>query len=507
MFRILGVVLCLVCLGQVEVGAEDGASSQSKADDATDPWLLTKADMQYAGAFKLPAGKAGKGKNCTFAFSPGPIAYDAKRDSFFVAGHNYMRGVAEISNPGLTETTELTELTRARYRQDFRNLIDQTSSGNPEKLNVIGGLYVEKDDLLFTAYNYYDAPAKVQDVFAVLRGAGDLADAKIDGFYQTGYGAHSAGWVSPIPTEFQDALKGTHIMAGGQSQSIASRYPLRPTAFSFNGSDVFGNKDFQGPLKVTPLIDGSLKYPLPEAMWNKALDEAHYAIIVPGTRTYIAFGFRGGMFSKIGYKIRTDDGRLAGGYAAQDDDDHYLYYWMYKVDDMIRAAKGEVKPHQVIPYEHGMLPLPFMQPDKGGRLGGGSWDPKTRTVYLTLKGVDRASRYTVLPVVVGMKFERYAGKDTTAPYGAMTKPNNGKKVSGQAVIEAHAIDNVDAGDDLRVQFTVDGKDYGPPATEFPYRTEWDTTTFQNGPHKLSAVATDKAQNSRQLDTITVTIEN
>ena len=29
---------------------------------------------------------------------------------------------------------------------------------------------------------------------------------------------------------------------------------------------------------------------------NRALDEAHYAIIIPGTKTYIAFGHRGGMF-------------------------------------------------------------------------------------------------------------------------------------------------------------------------------------------------------------------
>ena len=89
----------------------------------------------------------------------------------------------------------------------------------------------------------------------------------------------------------------------------------------------------------------------------------------------------------------------------------------------------------------------------------------------------------------------------------MTEPNNGKEVSGTRVIEAHAIDNVDRENDLKVQFTVNGKNHGQPATRFPFRTSWDTTKFANGPYKLSGVATDRAGNKRQLNTVTVTIGN
>jgi len=501
MNRLLCGVLCAVCVGLMTT-ASRGADTKQDGD-----WLLTKADIKYAGAFRLPKGRGGKGRNCHFAYSPGAIAYDIHRNSFYVAGHGYFKGVAEVSNPGLMNTTDVSKLPRAKYVQNFRKLLANLPSGNPDNLNVLGGAYVEKGELLFTAYEFYDADGNVKDVFGVLRGTSDMSKAALVGFYETGHGAHTAGWVSPIPPEYQTALKGTHIMGCGQSQSIAGRYPHRPTAFSFKGSDVFGNKDIQDPLKVTTLIDGNLRHQLPAAMWNKALDEAHYAIIIPGTKTYIAFGHRGGMFSKIGYKITTDDGRLTGGYAAQDDDDHYMYYWMYNVDDMARAASGKVSPYKVYPYEHGMLPLPFVSPDNAGSVGGGTWDPKTKTVYLTLKGRDRASRYSVLPVVVGVRFERFDGKDTVAPYGAMTEPNNGKEVSGTTVIEAHAIDNVDAENDLQVQFTVNGKDYGEPATKFPFRTSWDTTKFANGPYKVSAVATDRAGNKRQLNTVTVTIGN
>ena len=507
MSRLFCGIVYAVCVGLMTPASGGEADPADKGTKKNGDWLLTKADVQYAGAFKLPKGKGGKDRNAHFAYSPGVIAYDTDRDSFYVAGHGYLDAMAEVSNPGLTDSTDRSKLARAKYVQNFRRLIGKMPSGNPDNLNVLGGAYVEKGDLLFTAYEYYDADGNVKDVFGVLRGTANMSQAKLLGFYETGHGAHSAGWISPIPAEYQAALKGTHLIAGGQSQSIAGRYPHRPTAFSFQGSDVFGNKNIQDPLKVTALIDGSLRHQLPAAMWNKALDEAHYAIIVPETKTYIAFGHRGGMFCKIGYKITTDDGRHTGGYAAQDDDDHYMYYWMYNVDDLARAAAGKVSPYKVYPYEYGMLALPFVSPNNGSSVGGGTWDPKTKTVYLTLKGRDRVSRYSVLPIVVGVRFERFDGKDTIAPYGAMTEPNHGRKVSGTTVIEAHAVDNVDKENDLQVQFTVNGKDYGKPATKFPFRTSWDTTKLANGQHKVSAVATDKAGNKRQLNTVTVTVDN
>jgi hypothetical protein len=514
MRRLSCAVLCAACVGMVtmvscaDAGSARGASAvRNPGAEKNGDRLLTTADIGFAGAFKLPKGSSGKGKHCNFAYATGAIAYDSDRNSFYVSGHRYLKGVAEISNPGLVNTTDMSMLPRAAYVQSFRQLMNHMPSGNPDKLGEVGGAYVEKGELLFTAYEFYDADCSAREVFGVLKGTADMGKATIVGFYETGHGAHTAGWVSPVPPEHQSALKGTHIMASGQSQSIAGRYPLRPTAFSFKGSDVFGNENIQDPLKVTRLIDGNLQNTLPGEMWNHSLDEASYGIIVPGTKTYIAFGHRGGMFCKIGYKITTDDGRHTGGYAAQDDDDHYMYYWMYNVDDMTRAARGEISPYKVYPYEHGMLPLPFLSPNNSGSIGGGTWDPKTKTVYLTLMGRERASRYTVLPIVVAVRFENLAGEDTTAPYGVMTEPNNGKKVSGTRVIEAHAVDNVDKNNALTVQFTVNGEDHGEPATKFPFRTSWDTTKLANGQYKISAVATDKAGNERRLNTVTVTVGN
>ncbi|MFC1582230.1 Ig-like domain-containing protein [Planctomycetota bacterium] len=466
-------------------------------------WMLTKADMKYVGGFRLPKGSAGKGKNDHFAFSPGVIAYDTQRNSFFAAGHGYAKAIAEISYPGLTDSVDISKFPRAVYIQNFRNLLDGLPSGNPDKVGVIGGLYAEKGAILFTAFQYYDAPAKVRDAFGVVKDSGKLASSALDGYFETGYGAHTAGWVTAIPEEYRESLKGTHIIGAGKSQPIASRWPLRPTAFSFTWPK---DNIFKDPLPVNRLMDGSLKDQLPKEMWQNALDSANYGIIIPGTRTYICFGNRGGMHSKIGYKITTDDGRLAGGYAAQDDDDHYMYYWMFKVDDLIKSAQGRIAPVKVLPYERGKLALPFVS-SGGGGIGGGSWDPKTKTVFLCLKGRDRASQYSILPAIVGVQFEKYKGKDTTAPYGTMTEPNNGKKVKGQIPIEAHAIDNVDKENELKVQFTVNSKDHNKPATEFPFRIDWDTSKVANGKYILSAIAVDKAGNKRKLNDVAVTVEN
>ena len=138
MNRLLCGVLCAVCVGLMTT-ASRGADTKKGGD-----WLLTKADIKYAGAFKLPKGKGGKGRNCIFAYSPGAIAYDIDRNSFYVAGHGYFRGVAEVSNPGLMNTTDVSKLPRAKYVQNFRKLIANLPSGNPDNLNVLGGAYVER---------------------------------------------------------------------------------------------------------------------------------------------------------------------------------------------------------------------------------------------------------------------------------------------------------------------------------------------------------------------------
>jgi glucose/arabinose dehydrogenase/chitodextrinase len=81
--------------------------------------------------------------------------------------------------------------------------------------------------------------------------------------------------------------------------------------------------------------------------------------------------------------------------------------------------------------------------------------------------------------------------DSSPPTAAMTAPALGSTVSGKSVtVSATANDNVAV---AQVDFLLDGVSIGVDTTA-PYSIQWDTTTTSNGPHALSARATDTAGN-------------
>ena len=96
-----------------------------------------------------------------------------------------------------------------------------------------------------------------------------------------------------------------------------------------------------------------------------------------------------------------------------------------------------------------------------------------------------------------------AVKDTTAPTVAITSPANNSTVSGAVSITATASDNVGV---ASVQFKIDGSNLGSALTVSPYTASWSTSSYSNGSHTISAVASDAAGNSKTA-TATVTVSN
>jgi subtilase family serine protease len=95
--------------------------------------------------------------------------------------------------------------------------------------------------------------------------------------------------------------------------------------------------------------------------------------------------------------------------------------------------------------------------------------------------------------------------DTTAPDVALTAPADGATVSGTTVtVSATATDAVGV---VGVQFKVDGENLLAEDLESPYEVIWNTTTFTNGLHTLTATARDAAGNSASADVRTVTVNN
>ena len=94
--------------------------------------------------------------------------------------------------------------------------------------------------------------------------------------------------------------------------------------------------------------------------------------------------------------------------------------------------------------------------------------------------------------------------DTEAPTVSITAPTAGATVSGTAVtLSANATDN---GSIASVRFRISGSYDPPDITAAPYTLTWDSTAVTNGPHTITATATDAAGNSTDT-TINVIVNN
>jgi hypothetical protein len=216
--------------------------------------------------------------------------------------------------------------------------------------------------------------------------------------------------MSPIPDHWQSVLGGDFLTGSSSGIPIISRASVGPSAFVFNPLDIVGKKSVSTPIPTIKLLDFSLAHRLHEDLSNKSrqndlwnhLSRAVYGIIVPGTRTYATFGHSGGNESGVGYKIVQDNGKKTGGYSSFAVKDNYHYYWLWDVSDLALVRAGEMKPHDVRPYEYGIFRTPFESSTH--RLGGGTFDASTGRIYLTAQTADRAQgRYANPPVVMAYK--------------------------------------------------------------------------------------------------------
>jgi len=399
---IAALLLVVLAMGMA-TAAESGATPQELP-------LLRVKDFRYMGAFRLPSRKYG---SSDLNFSEGPIALNPDRKSLFIVGHSHQQAIAEFAIPALVASAVLTELNMAADPiQSFAPILNRASGGNPEGNNRVGGmLYVSGPggpELLVNAYEYYDAPGDNRLSMLVVRNANNLAKSDVDGYFEVqGRPGHTAGWMSPIPGPWRSVLGGDFLLGNSSGIPIISRTSVGPSAFVFNPLDVVGKKSVPTPIATTRLLDFSLAHRLHEDLSNKSrqndlwnhLSRAVYGIIVPGTRTYATFGHSGGNESGVGYKIVQDNGRRTGGYSSFAVKDNYHYYWLWDVTDLARVKAGEMKPHDVRPYEHGVFRTPFAS--SSHQLGGGAFDPSTGRIYLTAQTADREQgRHSNPPVVM-----------------------------------------------------------------------------------------------------------
>jgi hypothetical protein len=95
------------------------------------------------------------------------------------------------------------------------------------------------------------------------------------------------------------------------------------------------------------------------------------------------------------------------------------------------------------------------------------------------------------------------GTDTTAPTCSISSPTAGSTVSGTVTVTAAASDNVGV---TKVEIYVDGA-LRTTDTAAPYTWSWNTTTFANSSHAITAKAYDAAGNIGQAANVSVTVNN
>ena len=233
--------------------------------------LLHQNDFHYVGAFRLPDDTFGVSD---LNYSEGPLEYNAANHSIYIVGHSHHQALAEFAVPTLVCSADIADLKMSGVPlQSFAEILTRTTGGNPQNLNRIGGLELIPGStglaLIVNAYEYYDAPGDNTQTSAVVREGGDIAGSTIDGFYEFQGGAgHTSGWISPIPTEWQAALGGTHITGHSSGIPIISRTSVGPSALAFKGLADFSSESISIPVPTVKLLDFSLSHPLHDDLSN-----------------------------------------------------------------------------------------------------------------------------------------------------------------------------------------------------------------------------------------------
>ena len=106
--------------------------------------------------------------------------------------------------------------------------------------------------------------------------------------------------------------------------------------------------------------------------------------------------------------------------------------------------------------------------------------------------------------VVGSTPARLLAANDPPPDVAVLNPVANQQVSGTVPVAATAHDNVAV---KSVQFMVDGRPLGAPATVAPYAVQWNTRTVSQGTHTLSAVATNVNGEQATAANVEVTVKN
>jgi len=371
------------------------------AQQTTSP-LIQQSDLQYLGAFLLPAWTS---DGTSFSYGGTALAYNPAHNSLFLVGHNCYQLTAEVAIPTVVHSTSLSALKTATFLQPYADATNGKSAQTGGEAscsagNKIGGHLVYQGRLYGTVYIAYDGSGS-QVVSHFGRSSTSLSAGTASNLVQVGtLGAgFVSGYMTPIPLEWQSAFGGP-ALTGNCCLSIISRTSYGPAAFVFDPAAL----GVTTPVPDSPLV----YYPSSQptigtwgGSWNPSSgifwdgSTVIGGIVFPsGSRSVLFFGTQGtGGFC---YGQGTSNPSLAGKpvpgvtgviYCYDPDNSYkgthgYPYaamVWAYDANALLAVKNGQKQPWQVTPYATWPLTLPFSSPT----IGGAAYDPATGNIYVS----------------------------------------------------------------------------------------------------------------------------
>ena len=362
--------------------------------------LIQKADLQYEGAFRVPATDSGSSR---FDGGGSALTFNPVNNSLLAVGHVTDQHVAEITIPAPSKATSYASLPTATFRQAFKDILE----GKRESIvsadtsgKYIGGMLVSGSTLLATAYGYYDASgAQVNSHFKTgtnFATTGDVVGPVRVGTRGAGF---VGGYMAPLPAEWQAAFGGNAV-TGLCCIPIQSRTSAGPALSVFNVADV-GTKN---PVPASELVG----YPLgqePGANVFVPSSEVKGVVIPRGTRTALFIG-RHGLGSTC-YGDGSACGDPAYPYKGYHNYPYVYQVWAYDLNDLLAVKNGQKSATSIRPYAMWTLDLPFGVSSKAVK--GATFDPATMRIFIATESNGGYSR----PVVHVFKVN--TGTSTTPP--------------------------------------------------------------------------------------------
>ncbi|NNE34217.1 MAG: hypothetical protein HKN13_03210 [Rhodothermales bacterium] len=375
--------------------------------------LATKADIfgTYLGSFTVDYSD----EVSHTRYSEGRIAYNPERHSIFIDSNHRDDAIAEFAIPEeLSHSNDIQQLPKAAMLQPYRRLFASAATGNPHGIDKIGGMSLVRGELVVQAYETYDASGKNPHTTLIVRQPQNLAESRIDGFFEMEGAARTSMYISEVPDEWKTALGGSWIAGMGAGMSINSRFSEGPSLY------VFDPEDFRGRVSGRIPTRKHLDYPFNRALSSQLYEDpesggwdsynstgknllwtqisaARFAFVVPGTRTFAVIGKSGALKNSGGYKILNDEGYRCPGPCAYDNEDIHTYYWLYDLEEVLTASNT----YDQVPYEYGIFDDRFLTYGKQGANGlisGGSFDAGSNHLYLIRPSVGKNGRFPVISI-------------------------------------------------------------------------------------------------------------